>query len=126
MANHPGRFACQPHELTTVRTSAPFCLQDLDDIDTYDSSVINCLQDYSGEIKNAECKSQVKKYLQLAAQDIRFDVPLAEACYEDRQKYCANVPPVGGVGRVPYGETAHRFFARSAELCSLTRLFLPD
>ncbi|KAG2452551.1 hypothetical protein HYH02_002788 [Chlamydomonas schloesseri] len=66
---------------------------DLDDIDTYDSSVINCLQDYSAEIKNSECKSQVKKYLQLAAQDIRFDVPLAEACYEDRQKYCANVPP---------------------------------
>ncbi|GFR44890.1 hypothetical protein Agub_g6234 [Astrephomene gubernaculifera] len=66
---------------------------DLDDIDTYDSSVINCLQDYSGEIKNGECKAQVKKYLQLASQDIRFDVPLAEACFEDRQKFCANVPP---------------------------------
>lgn len=37
---------------------------------------------------------QVKKYVSLAAQDIRFDVPLAEACYEDRQKYCARVPPV--------------------------------
>lgn len=68
--------------------------QDLDDIDTYDSSVINCLQDYSTEIKSGECKSQVKKYVTLAAQDIRFDVPLAEACYEDRQKYCSAVPPV--------------------------------
>eukprot|EP00197_Chlamydomonas_leiostraca_P010927 CAMPEP_0202884756 /NCGR_PEP_ID=MMETSP1391-20130828/41312_1 /ASSEMBLY_ACC=CAM_ASM_000867 /TAXON_ID=1034604 /ORGANISM="Chlamydomonas leiostraca, Strain SAG 11-49" /LENGTH=982 /DNA_ID=CAMNT_0049567983 /DNA_START=167 /DNA_END=3115 /DNA_ORIENTATION=+ len=66
---------------------------DLDDIDTYDSSVVNCLQDYSAEIKNAECKRQVKKYVVLASQDIRFDVPLAEACYEDRQKYCSNVPP---------------------------------
>lgn len=70
------------------------CVQDLDDIDTYDSSVINCLQDYSAEIKSGECKGQVKKYVQLASQDIRFDVPLAEACYEDRQKFCANVPPV--------------------------------
>lgn len=69
-------------------------LQDLDDIDTYDSSVINCLQDYSTEIKSNECKGQVKKYVTLASQDIRFDVPLAEACYEDRQKYCASVPPV--------------------------------
>ncbi|EFJ50582.1 hypothetical protein VOLCADRAFT_103797 [Volvox carteri f. nagariensis] len=66
---------------------------DLDDMDTYDSSVINCLQDYADEIKNAQCKSQVKKYLQLASQDIRFDVPLAEACFEDRQKFCADVPP---------------------------------
>lgn len=42
---------------------------------------------------------QVKKYMALAAQDIRFDVPLAEACYEDRQKYCGSVPPVGrGLG----------------------------
>jgi Golgi apparatus protein 1 len=30
----------------------------------------------------------------LASSDIRFDVPLAEACYDDRTKYCANVPPV--------------------------------
>mmetsp|Transcript_34914 Transcript_34914/g.77608 ORF Transcript_34914/g.77608 Transcript_34914/m.77608 type:complete len:994 (-) Transcript_34914:752-3733(-) len=66
---------------------------DLDDIDTYDSSVINCLQDYSAELKSQECKRQVKKYVVLASQDIRFDVPLAEACYEDRQKYCAAVPP---------------------------------
>lgn len=77
----------------------PKLLQDLDDIDTYDSSVINCLQDYSAEIKSSECKTQVKKYVVLASQDIRFDVPLAEACYEDRQKLCAAVPPV----RFPVG-----------------------
>ena len=42
---------------------------------------------------------QVKKYVVLASQDIRFDVPLAEACYEDRQKFCANVPPVSASKR---------------------------
>jgi Golgi apparatus protein 1 len=36
----------------------------------------------------------VYEYQQLAAQDIRFDVPLADACHEDRQKLCGNVPPV--------------------------------
>ncbi|KAG1656262.1 hypothetical protein FOA52_011910 [Chlamydomonas sp. UWO 241] len=66
---------------------------DLDDIDTYDSSIINCLQDYAPEIANAECKEQVNKYVALAASDIRFDVPLAEACFEDRQKFCGKVPP---------------------------------
>eukprot|EP00798_Chlamydomonas_sp_ICE-L_P010489 gene10489-8455_t len=66
---------------------------DLDDIDMYDSSVINCLQDYTPEIKNKKCLEQVNKYIKHAAEDIRFDVPLAEACYEDRQKYCSNVAP---------------------------------
>ena len=42
--------------------------QDLDDIDTYDSSVVNCLQDYSAEIKSEQCKAQVNKYVMLAAQ----------------------------------------------------------
>eukprot|EP00798_Chlamydomonas_sp_ICE-L_P019976 gene19976-26687_t len=66
---------------------------DLDDIDTYDTSVINCLQDYSDEISNKKCLKQVNKYVELASQDIRFDVPLAEACYEDRQKFCGAIPP---------------------------------
>ena len=35
-------------------------------------------------------------YFHTYAQDIRFDVPLAEACFEDRQKLCATVPPVCG------------------------------
>ena len=39
--------------------------------------------------------SQVRKYQELAAEDIRFDVPLADACYEDGQRFCASVPPVG-------------------------------
>lgn len=41
---------------------------------------------------------QVKKYQQLAAEDVRFDVPLADACYEDRNRFCQNVPPVRRAG----------------------------
>jgi hypothetical protein len=63
-------------------------------MDTYDSTVINCLQDFNSEIKNTECKRLVKKYIVLASEDIRFDVPLAEACADDRQKFCSAVAPV--------------------------------
>ncbi len=31
--------------------------------------------------------------MEYASSDIRFDVPLADACFEDRQEFCANVPP---------------------------------
>ncbi|KIY92688.1 Golgi apparatus protein 1 [Monoraphidium neglectum] len=68
-------------------------LGDVDSVGSYESTVINCLQDYSSEIKGDECRAQVKKYLKLAASDIRFDVPLADACYDDRKAFCGNVPP---------------------------------
>ncbi|PNH09949.1 Golgi apparatus protein 1 [Tetrabaena socialis] len=67
---------------------------DVDTLDTEDTSVIRCLQDYMNEITSAPCRSLVRKYKELASEDIRFDVPLAEACYEDRQRLCATVPPV--------------------------------
>ncbi|WIA10933.1 hypothetical protein OEZ85_011098 [Tetradesmus obliquus] len=66
---------------------------DMGTMDTYDSMVMNCLQDFRDEIKSDACKSQVHKYVELAAQDIRFDVPLADACYNDRMTLCAAVPP---------------------------------
>lgn len=66
---------------------------DIDTVDNDDSSVIRCLQDYVEELTNPTCKQQVRKYQELAAEDIRFDVPLADACYQDRQSYCSNVPP---------------------------------
>ena len=40
---------------------------------------------------------QVKKYQELAAENIRFDAPLADACFEDRQRFCGSVPPVRSV-----------------------------
>jgi len=66
---------------------------DLDSVESDDSSVIRCLQDYAQEITNPSCKQQVKKYQELASEDIRFDAPLADACYEDRRSFCSAVPP---------------------------------
>lgn len=54
------------------------------------SQDLNFLQ----SIPDNACKSMVHEYQKLAAQDIRFDVPLADACIDDRLKYCANVQPV--------------------------------
>lgn len=45
------------------------------------------------EISDPACKSRVTKVKEVAASDIRFDIPLAEACYSDRQTFCANVQP---------------------------------
>lgn len=78
--------------------------QELDAVDTYPSSVINCLQDYKDEIENERCKSRVHHYLKLASDDIRFNIPLADACHEDREKLCAGVPSVSG-SRCPSANT---------------------
>ena len=84
----------QPLTLTNSTNSTQL-LQDLDGMEGGDdASVIRCLQDYVNEIQSAPCKEQVQKYQQLAAESIRFDVPLADACFDDRQKLCASVPPV--------------------------------
>jgi hypothetical protein len=37
---------------------------------------------------------QVLKYQELAAEDVRFNTRLADACSQDRQSFCSNVPPV--------------------------------
>ncbi|KAK9821811.1 hypothetical protein WJX81_008502 [Elliptochloris bilobata] len=58
-----------------------------------DARVIQCLQDYRDEIQSQACAARVQKIMEYASSDIRFDVPLADACYEDRQEFCANVPP---------------------------------
>ncbi len=52
-----------------------------------------CAQDYRDELATPECKSQVHKLSERASQDIRFDEPLADACYEDRNKLCDGVQP---------------------------------
>lgn len=66
---------------------------DIDSLETEDTSVTRCLQDYINEISSSACRALVRKYKELASEDIRFDVTLAEACFEDRQRLCANVPP---------------------------------
>jgi len=45
------------------------------------------------EIQSQACAARVQKIMEYASSDIRFDVPLADACFEDRQEFCANVSP---------------------------------
>eukprot|EP00775_Hariotina_reticulata_P012795 gene12795-12923_t len=64
-----------------------------DGFDEDEMNLPNCLQDAVMFIPNGPCKERLHEYQALAAQDIRFNVPLAEACSVDRQTHCANVPP---------------------------------
>lgn len=43
------------------------------------------------EIKDPSCQARVTRTQEVAASDIRFDIPLAEACHQDRQLYCSGV-----------------------------------
>eukprot|EP00967_Tisochrysis_lutea_P021274 scaffold24176_cov16-Tisochrysis_lutea.AAC.1 len=45
-------------------------------------------------VPKCACNAQVLKYQELAAEDIRFNSRLADACYQDRQSFCSNVQPV--------------------------------
>ena len=66
----------------------------MDNVESFDALVIQCLQDYRDELMVPACKAQVKKLTERASQDIRFDEPLADACYEDRARLCQGVQPV--------------------------------
>jgi len=65
----------------------------LDSIAGYDGRVIECLQDYKEELITPACKDRVHKLTERASQDVRMDRPLADACYEDRQRLCEGVTP---------------------------------
>ena len=68
--------------------------ESMESTEGYDARVIECLQDYRDELMQPECKAQVHKLTQRASQDIRFDEPLADACYDDRARLCDEVQPV--------------------------------
>jgi hypothetical protein len=65
----------------------------MDSIAGYDGRVIECLQDYKEELSNDQCKASVHKLTERAAEDIRMNRPLADACYEDRKRLCEAVSP---------------------------------
>eukprot|EP00879_Flechtneria_rotunda_P002629 GHRR01002831.1.p1 GENE.GHRR01002831.1~~GHRR01002831.1.p1 ORF type:complete len:772 (+),score=213.92 GHRR01002831.1:193-2316(+) len=79
------RKVCQQHMLDLCHG--------MDSFDGEQTDMNYCLQDSVDMIPEGPCKSLVYEYQKLAAQNIRFDVPLAEACHEDRTKFCTNVPP---------------------------------
>ena len=68
--------------------------ESMDNVGSFDALVIGCLQDFREELQTPKCKAQVKKLTERASQDIRFDEPLADACYEDRARLCVGVQPV--------------------------------
>lgn len=88
--------------------------QNQDELDHEDPSIGLCLQDFDDEIKNPSCKEVVKKYKQLAAEDVRFNLPLADACYEDRLTLCGDVPPVRSLVPQPFVPQLTGFTLRGA------------
>jgi Golgi apparatus protein 1 len=50
-------------------------------------------QDFRDELSQPACSKQVHILAQRAGQDIRFDEPLADACFEDRARLCDGVQP---------------------------------
>lgn len=84
------RDACESDLKNTCGTT----LEEMDNDDKVKRTALNCLQQYKGELKNEKCKSEVHRRMQRAARDIRFDEVLANACYDDRAKFCNDVQPV--------------------------------
>ena len=56
-------------------------------------SALNCLQQYKDELKSEKCKQEVQRRMRRSSRDVRFDEVLAEACSDDRTKYCTDVNP---------------------------------
>lgn len=77
-----------------VEHSCAYDKKTLETVLNTDARVIECLQDYREELRSPECAKAVHATMTRASEDIRFAASLAEACYEDRQKYCGNVKPV--------------------------------
>mmetsp|Transcript_65397 Transcript_65397/g.206659 ORF Transcript_65397/g.206659 Transcript_65397/m.206659 type:complete len:905 (-) Transcript_65397:279-2993(-) len=65
----------------------------LGEVSDMDGRVLACLQDYRDEIVAPECQAATKKVTERASQDIRFDEPLADKCYDDRLRLCEGIPP---------------------------------
>ena len=60
-----------------------------------DATVILCLQDFHEELASQQCRDEVHKVTKRASEDIRFDDSLADACYDDRARFCEGIQPVG-------------------------------
>jgi len=60
--------------------------------------VIKCLKDNRHMLNNPGCRIATTRMLTRAADNWKLDRPLAEACLEDVQKLCKNIP--AGEGRV--------------------------
>ena len=66
----------------------------MDDDNKIKQSALNCLQQYKEELKSDKCKAEVHRRMQRQSRDIRFDEVLANACFDDRAKFCDEVQMV--------------------------------
>ncbi|CAI7772384.1 unnamed protein product [Closterium sp. NIES-54] len=83
--------------------------EDISDVANFDAKVIECLQDYREELKDPKCKAAVHRLTARAAESIRFDRPLADACHGPHPKCKAAV---------------HRITKRSAGSIRTVRLLM--
>ncbi|MEW5310424.1 MAG: hypothetical protein WDW38_002223 [Sanguina aurantia] len=83
------REACEADLKETCGTT----LQEMDDDPKVKRTSINCLQQYKEELKSDKCQAEVHRMLARIGRDIRFDEVLADACTEDRTKFCNEVQP---------------------------------
>lgn len=92
-----GDFRLDPvmrqHCAKDVESLCAYQKETLDTGTDLDARVVLCLQDFRDEIEDVACQKRVRRYIELASEDIRFNVPLAEACYDDRVQLCNNVAP---------------------------------
>jgi golgi apparatus protein 1 len=51
-------------------------------------------QMYREELKDDKCRAEVRRLMERGARDYRFDDQLANACMDDRNKFCSDVQPV--------------------------------
>jgi len=83
------RDACE----SDIKETCGSTLEEMDTDDKVKKTALNCLQQYKEELKNDKCKAEVHRRMSRAAKDIRFDEVLANACYDDRAKFCNDVQP---------------------------------
>ncbi len=86
--------------------------ESLDSVEGFDARVIVCLQDFRDELSDQECRNAVHAVIQRGSEDIRFDEPLADACFQDRKQFCQHVNAVCGVflgGGKCWGDVACAF-----------------
>ena len=95
----PLREACEGD----LQDMCAVSLKAMDDDNKVKVSALNCLQQYKEELKSETCKAEVHRRMQRASRDIRFDEVLANACFDDRAKFCNDVQMVRGGGELQSG-----------------------
>ena len=66
----------------------------MQELDEMEGQIAACLQDSRDMLMNSQCKDEVHQVMVRASEDIRFNQMLADACLNDRDKFCSNTQQV--------------------------------